>query len=178
MTDTTGAIARQGHMLSLRYAERETIRRAWYISYGDPGFTGLFGAPPPPAARHTATSLTRAVADARWQYRGACLACPWEGPERPRRDNAIEDAHDHTHPGWRDLPIFERARTGKAAKTWATHTRAVYPDGWFEAGGPLRLYIDPPFDSHEAGGAPGGGFILYTASRKRPRLENVQLLLV
>ncbi|MEU2264885.1 DUF6349 family protein [Streptomyces olindensis] len=33
-----------------------------------------------------------------------------------------------------------------------------YPEGWFDAGGPLRLYAEPPFDRHQAGAAPGGGF--------------------
>ncbi|MFB7828880.1 DUF6349 family protein [Streptomyces hydrogenans] len=180
MTDFAGAIARQHHYLTLcrRRIDREAIRQTWSISYGDPGFTGPYGDPPAPVERHTATSLTRAVADSRWIHRGACLACSWEGESRRRRDEAIEDAHDHTHPGWRDLPIFDRSPTGKGAATWAQHIRAVYPGGWFEASGPLRLYVDPPFDRHEAGAAPGGGFILYTARPKKDRPEDEQLLLV
>ncbi|MFE5970100.1 DUF6349 family protein [Streptomyces sp. NPDC056463] len=180
MTDFAGAIARQRHYLTLwrRRANRETIRQTWSISYADPGSTAPFGDPPAPAERHAPTSLTRAVSDTRWIYRGACLACPWEGENCLRRDEAIEDAHDHTHPGWRDLPIFDRSPTGRGGTVWARHVRAVYPNQWFEAGGPLRLYIAPPFDRHEPGRAPGGGFILYTARPKQSRPENEQLLLV
>ncbi|MFH8575504.1 DUF6349 family protein [Streptomyces zaomyceticus] len=48
---------------------------------------------------------------------------------------APEDAHDHTHPGRRDLAIFERSRTGEAGAAWERHVRAVHPDRWFEAAG-------------------------------------------
>ncbi|MFD5428246.1 DUF6349 family protein [Streptomyces sp. NPDC127084] len=167
MNNNLGAIARQRHYISLRHADREVRRRTWSISYGLPGFTTQFGTPPQPATRHTPTSMDRAVADAKWINRGACLACTWEGPERHRRDEAIEDAHDHTHPGWRQLPIFHPCPSGKSAKTWQRHLESTYPEGWFDAGGPLRLYAKPPFDMHDAGAAPGGGFILYTAYRDR-----------
>ncbi|MGW1064331.1 DUF6349 family protein [Streptomyces aureus] len=177
MSNDTGAIARQRHYTSLRKADREVLRRTWSIGYGDPGFTTQFDTPPEPAARHAATSIHKAITDTRRLHRGACLACPWEGPDRRRRDEAIEDAHDHTHPGWRDLPIFERARTAKGGKTWWAHVRATYPEGWFDVGGPLRLYIEPPFERHRAGAGPGGGFILYEPRREPQRSGSVQLAL-
>ncbi|SED60124.1 hypothetical protein SAMN05428942_2110 [Streptomyces sp. 2112.2] len=177
MSNDTGAIARQRHFTTLRNADREVLRETWSIGYGDPGFTTQFGAPPEPSHQHTATSISKLIADARWLHRGACLACPWEGPDRQRRDPAIEDAHDHTHPEWRNLPIFDRARSGKGAKVWRLHVMAMYPRGWFEAGGPLRLYAEPPFDRHEAGAAPGGGYILHTARRKPQPLRALQLTL-
>ncbi|WP_442802841.1 DUF6349 family protein [Streptomyces sp. CB01201] len=58
---------------------------------------------------------------------------------------------------WPSYAGVERAGSRETAK----HVRATNPKGWFDAGGPLRLYIEPPFDRHEAGAAPGGGFILY-----------------
>ncbi|MFB7742456.1 DUF6349 family protein [Streptomyces sp. NPDC056132] len=177
MSNDTGAIARQRHYTSLRDVDREVLRTTWSISYGDPGFTTQFGTPPEASSRHAATSIYKIITDVRWIYRGACLACSWEGPDRRRRDEAIEDAHDHTHPGWRDLLIFPGTRSAKASKLWWAHVRATYPKGWFDAGGPLRLYIEPPFDRHEAGAAPGGGFILYEPCRKPPRSDAVQLLL-
>ncbi|MEU9238549.1 DUF6349 family protein [Streptomyces sp. NPDC048385] len=177
MSNDTGAIARQRHYTSLRNADREVLRAAWSIGYGDPGFTTQFGIPPEPSTRHTATSIGKIVADVRRLQRGACLACSWEGPDRRRRDAAIEDAHDHTHPGWRDLPIFDRARSGKASKLWWAHVRASYPNDWFDVGGPLRLYVEPPFDRHQAGAAPGGGFVLHTARRKRQTSSSTQLSL-
>ncbi|MFE9553145.1 DUF6349 family protein [Streptomyces sp. NPDC006703] len=177
MSNHTGAVTRQRHYTSLRNADREVLRATWSIGYGDPGFTTQFGIPPKPTAHHSATSIYKIITDTQWLHRGACLACPWEGPDRRRRDDAIEDAHDHTHPGWRDLPIFDRSRSGKASKTWWAHVRATYPKGWFDAGGPLRLYAAPPFDRHEAGAAPGGGFILHEARRKAQPPSAVQLVL-
>ncbi|MFD9791301.1 DUF6349 family protein [Streptomyces sp. NPDC059070] len=175
MSNDAGAIARQHHYISLRDADREVTRRTWSIGYQDPGFTGPFGPPPQPSLRHTATTLWRAVADSKWIHRGACLACSWEGPDRTRRDEAIEDAHDHTHPKWRKLPIFHPSSSGKAAKMWWIHIKHTYPEGWFDAGGPLRLYAEPPFDRHKASAAPGGGFILYTA-RPKPTMGNCNQL--
>ncbi|MEV0444987.1 DUF6349 family protein [Streptomyces spectabilis] len=174
MNGNTGAIARQRHYVALRDADREVCRQAWSIGYGDPGFTTQSGTPPEPSPDHRATSLSRAVADAKWIHRGACLACPWEGPDRPRRDAAIEDAHDHTHPEWRQLPILHRLPENKALRRYMEST---YPEGWFDAGGPLRLYAEPPFDRHKAGAAPGGGFILYTARRKPAPSRDLQLTL-
>ncbi len=51
---------------------------------------------------------------------------------------------------------------------WWRHVESRYPEGWFDAGGPLRLYAEPPFGRHKAGAAPGGGFILYTARQQQP----------
>jgi hypothetical protein len=41
-------------------------------------------------------------------YRAACLAtgCGWVGVGRNDENPAVEDAHDHSHPGWRDLPVI------------------------------------------------------------------------
>ncbi|MFE1923365.1 DUF6349 family protein [Streptomyces asoensis] len=177
MSTDTGAIARQRHYASLRNADREVLRATWSIGYGDPGFSTHLGTPPEPSTRHTATSIHKIVTDALWLHRGACLACSWEGPDRRRRDAAIEDAHDHTHPGWRNLPIFDRARSGKSSKVWWAHVRASYPQGWFDAGGPLRLYAEPPFDRHKVGAAPGGGFVLHAPRRKRQASSSMQLAL-
>lgn len=50
-------------------------------------------------------------ADGEIRYRAACFACDWLGPERAGDSNlAVEDAHDHTHPGWRELPVLPRVR--------------------------------------------------------------------
>ncbi|WP_442922066.1 DUF6349 family protein [Microbispora sp. ATCC PTA-5024] len=37
--------------------------------------------------------------------RGACLGCEWEGPDRSRETEAVEDAHDHVWPGWNCPPV-------------------------------------------------------------------------
>lgn len=78
-------------------------------------------------------------------YRGACLHCVWEGEIRASENEAVEDAHDHAWPGWRDLPTVDRspgrnpsARGQKTLRAWADKVNAVYPDGWLESGGPIR----------------------------------------
>ncbi|WP_443033182.1 DUF6349 family protein [Streptomyces sp. AMCC400023] len=49
------------------------------------------------------------------------------------------------------LPIYDRSRGGREARAWWPHVVATYPDGWFDLGGPLRLYAAPRFDRREAG---------------------------
>ncbi len=78
-------------------------------------------------------------------YRGACLHCAWEGEIRDGHNRAVEDAHDHAWPGWRDLPcVPRRPEPGTSAKQktgttrWAETINNVYPDGWLESGGPIR----------------------------------------
>ncbi|MEW2046672.1 DUF6349 family protein [Streptomyces sp. NPDC005476] len=50
------------------------------------------------------------------------------------------------------------------------------PQGLVDAGGPLRLYAEPPFDRHEVGAA-RGGFVLYAPRHKRPAPSSMQLTL-
>jgi hypothetical protein len=78
-------------------------------------------------------------------YRGACLHCEWEGSVRDCENSAVEDAHDHAWPGWRDLPLVgRRPEAGTSAKQKQTMARWVerindrYPTGWLETGGPIR----------------------------------------
>jgi hypothetical protein len=78
-------------------------------------------------------------------YRGACLHCDWEGEIRADHNTVVEDAHDHTWPGWRVLPIVARrpepgtyARQKAATDRWIAAVNDVYPEGWLESGGPIR----------------------------------------
>lgn len=78
-------------------------------------------------------------------FRGACRMCTWEGELRATSNEAVEDAHDHAWPGWRDLPTVDRnpgrgsgRREVKAFAAWVAAVNAVYPAGWLEAGGPIR----------------------------------------
>ncbi|MFF0061398.1 DUF6349 family protein [Streptomyces sp. NPDC005279] len=106
--------------------------------------SGPLQSPAPATRQHP---CPKAVA--RWIHRGGCLACPWEGPDRPRRDAAIEGAQDHTHPEWRTLPILDPARGGRGSKTYVT---AAHPKGGSTSACPLRLYAHPP----STGTRPGG----------------------
>ena len=79
-------------------------------------------------------------------YRGACLHCTWEGPLRDGENAAAEDAHDHTWPGWRELPLVPRRpdtasnsrKSSAALRNWIARVNAAYPAGWLESGGPIR----------------------------------------
>lgn len=106
-------------------------------------------------------------------WRGRCLGCGWRGPIRGRDDGgentAVEDAHDHTHPGWRDLPVIDpKLNTGsdnpraqsRAEARWADTAHAAVPAGWFAVGGPVRTRRQPPGARHVPGRAPGGGYDL------------------
>ncbi|MCT7372995.1 DUF6349 family protein [Mycolicibacterium llatzerense] len=78
-------------------------------------------------------------------YRAACLHCAWEGEIRALANPAVEDAHDHSWPGWRDLPIVaSRPPAGNSAKereamtNWHAAVTTAYPAGWLEEGGSIR----------------------------------------
>lgn len=82
--------------------------------------------------------------------RGACFGCTWEGAPAEHTSVAVADAHDHAWPGWRDLPPVPRRpdrgtskREIEAMDAWEAHVRAVYPDGWLDAGGPIVTVRDP-----------------------------------
>jgi hypothetical protein len=98
--------------------------------------------------------------------RGGCLTCGWLGPVRPGHydeQGAIEDAHDHAFPGWRDLPIVPRVarlgndqRESKQLAKLAEHVRLIYPTGWLERGGPIRTLRRAMGTRHVPGYAPTG----------------------
>ncbi|MGW4691053.1 DUF6349 family protein [Kitasatospora cineracea] len=153
-----GAVAQHNTYLTLSKtaAPRETIRAAWHISWGHPGFDPTN--PTTPTEQHTATVIEQS-ADLPGR-RGACLACPWEGPIRRDHNTAVEDGLDHTHPGWRSLPAIPQGKSGKNAHLLRAYLDAVYPTGWFETGGPLKVYTSTANDRHEPGKARGGGYLV------------------
>lgn len=128
---------------------------AWRPAYGSFGshprshaWTLACTHPGEPASRCQPTVLTagpqcshdwrqRCQAAGDLLYRGACRACPWEGPARDRENPATKDACDHAWPGWRDLPAVE-PNDPKALASWTRRVTALYPPGWVEDGGPVR----------------------------------------
>ena len=101
-----------------RESRREEDRRAmaggWSIAITAPG-DGRFDDGEPLSGRWSRCSPTVLSRD-HWprrphlEYRGACLGCGWVSPrthllQAGGENAAVEDAHDHTHPGWRDLPV-------------------------------------------------------------------------
>jgi len=74
-------------------------------------------------------------------YRGACRHCDWEGEPRLDENQAVEDAHDHAWPGWRDLPVMpHHPYEKKPLANWMQRVLAAYPDGWVQAGGPILTW--------------------------------------
>jgi len=99
------------------------------------------------------------AADA-YLYRGACRGCDWEAPV-PRDDEnaAAEDALDHAHPGWRDLPVMPTMPGDpKKLARWTAEVSAVYPAGWLEAAGPVRTWRQGLGTRHVPGRSPWGGY--------------------
>lgn len=97
------------------------------------------------------------IGGALW-YRGACLGCGWVADvvhdlAEHGENRAVEDAHDHTHPGWRDTPIVERAPIWQGTPSRAQLTRAearqteiaaLHPPGWADRHGPTRSLRSNP----------------------------------
>lgn len=101
--------------------------------------------------------------------RGACLGCTWEGPihavgsyrlgdERA----AVEDAHDHAIPWWRDLPIVERPHQNngryvkKSVEALAEQYEVAIPGCTDHPMCPIRTWRDPGATRHHSDGALGG----------------------
>lgn len=90
---------------------------------------------------------------------------------------AVEAWHDHSFPGWRDLPIVptrlrdrEKPGISKAAKKWI---EAHYPKGMQIPGAPIITERSPMGTRHVPGRSPWGGYdIAHTAvepNRKSPK---------
>jgi len=113
------------------------------------------------------------------EYRGACLGCGWVSPRTHwmgagGENAAVEDAHDHTHPGWRDLPVVAAipsidspARHKQAIVRWRAAWERVLPAGWLDQGGPIRTKRSPLATRHVPGRAPGGGYDLAARADER-----------
>ncbi|MFE7469100.1 DUF6349 family protein [Streptomyces sp. NPDC057499] len=155
VTEPTGARARQTYYWRVRNARTRqspaSAGQAWHIQPGHPG--GAYcdlGHELDPPAHHTPTLLSRSRPTGRradeQEFRGACLACEWEGPVHSGDgfgdgDNeAVEDAHDHCFPGWRTLPpittVEDRWAVPRSRSRWA-QLISRYPAGWVDRGAPV-----------------------------------------
>ncbi|PZG04317.1 hypothetical protein C1J01_44760, partial [Nonomuraea aridisoli] len=156
-----GAVARQLHYRTLTNPQAG----AWAIYITHPGNQlGRARAPLQQADKHLPTVLFQ-VGRHPHRFRGACLGCVWESSQDFGHVlDAVEAAHDHTHPGWRNLlPVHEPPKDyGKAKmRRWLNDVTAVYPLGWFDSGGPVvTIRRDPANRRPLPGRAPGGGYDL------------------
>ena len=81
-------------------------------------------------------------------YSSACSPCAWHSDGHDRENAAVEAAMDHAWPGWRDLPAVPAKPNGGNPARWLAAATAVYPDGWVEAGGPVRTIRHAPGNRH------------------------------
>ena len=154
--------------------DRLAMVRSWGIFITHPGGNLEDGAGPGTREICTPTVLSRDTGnrDAHLAYRGACLGCGWISPHihliRAGGENAaVEDAHDHTHPDWRQLPVVARPPSPSAPSAhahalarWREQWEPILPTGWLDRGGPIRTARAPHGTRHVPGGAPGGGYDL------------------
>ncbi len=93
-------------------------------------------------------------------YRGACLGCDWEGPAHPDENAAVEDAHDHTHPWWRELPAVDRPMGDPPKPKALAAVRELYeatvPGCTDDPLCPIVTWRQPMGTRHHHGGALGG----------------------
>lgn len=106
-------------------------------------------------------------------YRGACVGevCDWRGEVRYDENIAVEDAHDHVWPAWRDLPIVDRVpRDAKKLPAWIDAARTAIdgcglpigtlPGSWLERGGPIVTTRTANSTRHVPSVTPWGGYDL------------------
>jgi hypothetical protein len=185
--DPVGAVAR--HRYYLARPEASDASALWRLAYE---YQDLMPAPGEALGAHRAVLLQQPWEPGRdgrpdppdgvrFLKRGACLGCGVEGPDRVWHDEAIEDAVDHVHPGWREMPVVEQAprdwAVARRHRAWRRQVRCLYPQGWFEAGGPLRVWRGRSLTRHTPGAAPGGGFVM-VAERDvdRPGVSQLALM--
>ena len=154
-------------------ASRCSYRASWDIWITCPG-SRHDGVGPTPGTwgRCTPTVLARHTGDDdnHLAYRGACLGCGWVSQRvhllwHGGENAGAENANDHTHPGWRDLPVIDRpphnhggAAHTKALAGWRKRWEPLLPAAWLDQGGPIRTQRAQPATRHVPGGAPGGGY--------------------
>ncbi|MGR6915353.1 DUF6349 family protein [[Actinomadura] parvosata] len=150
-----GAVARHTLWQSLHPGETQGV---WCILINQPGWGRGRGDQVEETEEHQPTVLARRTAEGRQQRRGACLGCDWEGPDRRRLNDAIEDAHDHAFPDWRDMPSVLPAPPYGDRQRWLENVAKAYPPGWFQRGGPIITMREESNGLHWAMRAPGGGY--------------------
>ncbi|WP_433426219.1 DUF6349 family protein (plasmid) [Microtetraspora malaysiensis] len=176
--ESRGAVAKHTMWQQITPGERWGI---WCILINQPGYTSSRLTPVVSTAPdHRPTVLSLGIEPGRSIKRGGCLGCEWEGPDRSKQTDAIEDAHDHAWPGWRDLPAVKPCKSNYAK--WRAEVDRAYPPGWIDAGGPIvTVRSDSRFSRHLVGQSPGGGYDMaatwYQPKRKKtaPLQEPLEL---
>ncbi len=175
-----------------REEDRQAMRQTWEIGITQPGNRWNQRADLSVWKVCTPTSLDRETGDpaAHLEYRGACLGCGWVSPDTHRIDQggenaAVEDANDHSHPGWRQLPIVAPipnadgvAQHVRAIARWREQWERLLPVGWLDSGGPIRTARGPGASRHVPCRAPGGGYDLAAPEGRKPDDPTGQMALI
>jgi hypothetical protein len=157
-----------------REDDRLAMRRTWEIGLTQPGNRWNQRADLSVWTRCTPTVLDRETGnpDAHLEYCGACLGCGWVSPNahlfgQGGENAAVEAAHDHTHPEWREVPIVAAvpapdspSQYARQIARWREQWEPLLPVGWLDAGGPVRTPRDRGATRHVPCRAPGGGYDL------------------
>ncbi|MEV6033642.1 DUF6349 family protein [Nonomuraea sp. NPDC052116] len=164
-----GAVARHAYWQGLPHDERQGV---WCIQINQPGWGRGRGDQVEETEEHQPTVLARRTPEGKRQRRGACLGCDWEGQDRRRLNDAIEDAHDHSFPGWRGMPSVLPSPPYGDRQRWLENVAKAYPPGWFQRGGPIITMREESNGLHWAMRAPGGGYDM-ASPHQRPKKEVV-----
>lgn len=162
-----GAVARHTFWQSLPIDGTGGI---WCILINQPGHPRGRLDPVDETEEHQPTVLARRTPERKQQRRGACLGCDWEGPDRRRLNDAIEDAHDHAFPDWRHMPSVLPPPPYGDRLAWLERVAKAYPPGWFQRGGPIITMREESNGLHWAMRAPGGGYDM-ASSYQLPKKE-------
>ena len=172
--------------------DRLAMVASWSVAITAPGWSPCYSERAAPCAwpSCTPTVLTRDTGQRlnHLAYRGACLGCGWVAEQvhpicQGGENAAVEDAHDHTHPGWREIPVVARpnlpdapSQRRRAIEAWRTRWESPLPARWLDGGGPIRTNRGEQGTRHVPGGAPGGGYDLSaTGSTAMPEAPGGQL---
>ncbi|MER7043642.1 DUF6349 family protein [Streptomyces jumonjinensis] len=183
LPEPRGARARQTYYWQVRNARHQDLRavhacETWHIRYGHPGgaYSDL-GHDTVPPSHHSPTLLTRRMYGRPGdEYRGGCLSCLWEGrPHTGGGSNralncAVEDAHDHAFPGWRDLPVVPDLKSSGSPygsqRLWR-QTADLYPADWLDRGAPRLVRARRRGDAHDPPSLSSPRYELRVASPRR-----------
>ena len=154
------------------------MRAAWSIAPSHPGeppfdTVNLASVLAAGSATHCAPTVLTADIDDENVWRGACLGCGWIATQLADDENpAIEEALDHTHPGWRHLPTLRRSAqsTSTGLAELRRLAQALYPTGWAHTAGPTWT-ARPRFATRHVPGR--GVFAGYDLGRHDPALDAV-----
>ena len=174
MTTALAAILEQTHAVdqAIEAGTRQpgSLRFEWTFGITHPG--GWGDRRPTQGDYCTASILSRDRRDdgGHLEYRGVCMTCGWVSDSLRTSENAaVEDALDHTHPGFRDLPVLPHRPSGDAPtqmQRWRDEMAALLapwlPDGWAETEGPVWTTRTPHGTRHVPGWGVFGGYDLGT----------------